>query len=160
MNEKDQLNHRIILGNDLVAGLLSNNEPAMQRYIQEHQQSFLLASFQLIELERIAVEKGDEFYAHWIEFREKFDVVKTPGVLDWDELKTKQNLGSYLLLLAAEATGAKVLTRDENLLAVSDLFFSPEDMIKSVNTDPDLPVSFLDLKSPHLNLFRATRPSL
>ncbi len=80
------------------------------------------------------------------EFLSFFKIAKTPSYIeiDYDDIEDSQ------IIASAKAVDAKVVTRDENLLAkYPDMTIAPKAFSKTINQKPETNIDFANLKKQH-----------
>lgn len=92
----------------------------------------------------------------WRAFLNEIHVVKTPALTEIDHPLATRDMEDYLIELSAEAADATIVTRDVDFLRLSKRCISVEQALIVTTKDHNLQladkVSFLDLKTPHIEL--------
>ncbi len=89
----------------------------------------------------------------WYRFLRTVSIIKTPPYIDVEDSLCKKDIEDYIILLSAQAVGARVVSRDKDFLQKSPGVISVEDALSEfARTDSPL-IPFLDLKAINLGYY-------
>ena len=108
------------------------------------------------EAKRLGLYARPEARQLWSRLLAKAAIIKTPAMIDWHHPLAQLDMEDYQIHISAMQAGCKVITRDSQFIALSDLCVSPADYLASFCAESNLLVPFLDLKTSHIEL----RPQL
>jgi len=164
------MHDHVILDNNIVLDYLlkrNNINPLWEQlplYFISNHISFYLAAHQISTIEyvfireakRLGLWEKPQCMDLWHRVLHHATIIKTPAMFDPAHPLAKHDKEDYQIDLAAQAACCRIITRDANFAALSHLCMTPVDFLTGHSLQPADTVSFLDLKSPHIEL----RPQL
>ena len=131
-------------------------------YLIQHEIDFCLAAHQIATIEYVFIREAKRlgFWEKpqarllWSRFLSKATIVKTPATFDKNHRLACRDIEDYQIELAAESAGCRIITRDDEFAVLSDRCLSPQAYLSMAMESKATLVTFLDLKTPHIELRR------
>lgn len=148
-----------LLDNQLVIDIVSRRPPYSQCYadILLHlltQGELGLSSSQLHNLRYIMARHYRQYYEDYIEVEKRTRIIRTPSYVDLGDMLPGKDIEDYLIELSAKSVGGRVITRDKEFLALSEIALHPDDFYEFYESRENVSLAFLDLKEINLRHLR------
>ncbi len=160
------MHNQMILDNNIILDYLLKRKidnplwEILPLYFISNHIPFYLAAHQIATIEYVFIREAkrlglwdkSQCLNLWHRILNKATIIKTPATFDATHPLAKHDKEDYQIDLAAQAACCRIITRDADFAALSNLCMTPVVFLNSNKLHPVDTVAFLDLKSPHIEL--------